>query len=351
MLFFQLKNRNAIITIKQIAALAGVSAGTVDRIIHNRGQVAQETVDKVNAIIEEHDYKRNILASNLALNKKFRFAVFLPHYENLEYWRSQIEGIMEAEEEYSKFGIMLDYFFYDFDVASFKEAIKEVLEYECDALLFAPIFYEESVRFLKEFEKKNVPVVMIDSDIKSSDHAYVGQDAFQSGYLAGRLISFAEKNERQVLIFKIAREIESTSVYLQRIDGFYSYFNDHQEITNFKFSEITIKDSGINQMNLEMFSGINSIFVPNSRAYIVAQFLEENNIKGLRIIGYDLLNENIDYLNKGIIDFLINQRPEKQGYLGINYLYKKLVLQEETDRTNYIPLEIIVKENYSPARK
>ena len=59
-----------------IAELANISPGTVDRIIHKRGQVAQETVDKVNAIIEEFGYKRNILASNLALNKKFHFAVF-----------------------------------------------------------------------------------------------------------------------------------------------------------------------------------------------------------------------------------------------------------------------------------
>lgn len=193
---------------------------------------------------------------------------------------------------------------------------------------------------------------MIDSNISNEeDHAYVGQDAFQSGYLAGRLTSFAVKNERHVLIFKITREIESTSVYLQRIAGFHSFFKDNEELTNFKFSEVTIKDSVIDNMNLEMFSGISSVFVPNSRAYIVAGFLEQNNIKGVRIIGYDLLKENIEYLNKGIIDFLINQRPEDQGYMAISYLYKKLVLKEEAAPTHYIPLEIILKENYFPAGK
>lgn len=292
------------------------------------------------------------MASNLALNKKFRFAVFLPKYENIEYWKSQIIGIEKAAIEFGKFGVVLDYFFYDFNEASFKKGVEKVLDYDCDGLLFAPIFYEESVRFLNQYEKKNIPVVMIDSNIPGNEeHAYVGQDAFQSGYLAGRLISFAVNNERQVLIFKITREIESTSVYLQRIDGFYSFFKDHNELNNFKFSEITIKDSGIDQLSLEMFSGINSVFVPNSRAYIVARFLEQNNIKGVRIIGYDLLKENIEYLNKGIIDFLINQRPEEQGYIGINYLYKKLVLQETVENTNYIPLEIILKENYFPRKK
>ena len=292
------------------------------------------------------------MASNLALNKKFHFAVCLPRYENLEYWKSQIEGIEKAAVEFKKFGIVLDYFFYDFNVSSFKDAVKAVLEFECDGLLFAPIFYEESVQFLTEYKKTTIPVVMIDSNIDSDiQHAYVGQDAFQSGYLAGRLISFAVKNERHILIFKITREIESTSVYLQRIKGFRSFFNDHEDLKNFKFSEVTIKDSGIDQLSLEMFAGINSVFVPNSRAYIVARFLEQNNIRGVRIIGYDLLKENIDYMNKGVIDFLINQRPEEQGYMGVNYLYKKLVLQEEVDNTHYIPLEIILKENYFPAKK
>lgn len=320
----------------------------MDRIIHNRGQVSQENIDKVNAIIEKHGFKRNIFASNLASNKKCKIAVFLPKFEKLEYWESQLNGVKKAGEDFGKFGIELHYFLYDFDSMSFQRMFSQVLDFECDGLLFSPIFHEESLVFLEEYKKKDIPVVMIDSDIKDKiPHYYIGQDAFKSGYLAGRLISFAVKNERNVLIVKIAREIDSTSVYLQRIKGFYTFFKEHPELTNFSFSEITIKDSDASQLTLEMFKNISSIFVPNSRAYIVAQFLEQQNIKGVRIIGYDLLKENIVYLNSGIIDFLINQKPEEQGYTGINYLYKKIILHENLDATHFMPLDIIVKENYS----
>ncbi|WP_244307300.1 substrate-binding domain-containing protein [Flavobacterium fluviatile] len=213
-------------------------------------------------------------------------------------------------------------------------------------LLFSPIFYEESLVFLEEFNKREIPIVMIDSDIKNEiPHFYIGQDAFQSGYLAGRLISFAVKSEREVLIIKIAREIESTSVYLQRIKGFYTFFEDHPELTNFSFSEITIKDSGESQLTTAMFATIKSIFVPNSRAYIVAQFLEQHDIKGIRIIGYDFLAKNVNYLNSGFITFLINQKPEEQGYLAVQYLYKKLILQEELKPTHFMSLDIVIKEN------
>lgn len=320
----------------------------MDRIIHNRGQVSQENIDKVNAIIKKHGFKRNIFASNLASNKKCKIAVFLPKFEKLEYWESQLNGIKKAGEDFGKFGVELHYFLYDFDIVSFQKMFSKVLDFECDGLLFSPIFHEESLLFLEEYKKKNTAVVMIDSDIKDKiPHYYIGQDAFKSGYLAGRLISFAVKNDRNVLIVKIAREIDSTSIYLQRIKGFYTFFEEHPELTNFSFSEITIKDSDASQLTVEMFENISSIFVPNSRAYIVAQFLERHGIKGIRIIGYDLLKENIEYLNSGIIDFLINQKPEEQGYMGINYLYKKIILQENLEATYFIPLDIIVKENYS----
>ena len=324
----------------------------MDRIIHNRGQVSQENIDKVNTIIEKHGFERNVFASNLASNKKCIIAVFLPKFEKLEYWESQLNGVKKAGEDFGKFGVELHYFFYDFDNISFQKMFSKVLDFECNGLLFSPVFYEESLVFLEEYKKKNTPIVMIDSNIKNDiPHFYIGQDAFNSGYLAGRLISFAIKNECNVHIVKIAREIDNTSVYLQRIKGFYTFFEDHPELTNFHFSEITIKDSDVDQLNSEMFKNCSSIFVPNSRAYIVAQFLEQQNIKGIRIIGYDLLKENIAYLNSGVIDFLINQKPEEQGYMGINYLYKNIVLQEKVETTHLMPLDIIVKENYSMSLK
>ncbi|WP_163394123.1 LacI family DNA-binding transcriptional regulator [Flavobacterium limi] len=330
-----------------MAELANVSPGTVDRIIHKRGQVSQENIDKVNAIIKKHGFKRNIFASNLASNKKCKIAVFLPKTEKFEYWESQLNGVNKAAEEFGKFGVELHYFLYDFDSLSFQKMVAKVLDFECDGLLFSPIFHEESLMFLDDYKKKNKPVAMIDSDIKDKiDHYYIGQDAFKSGYLAGRLISFAVRNKRNVLIVKIAKEIDNTSVYLQRIKGFYTFFEEHPELTNFSFSEITIKNPDVNLLNLEMFKNVSSIFVPNSRAYVVAQFLEKQNIKGIRIIGYDLLKENILHLNSGIIDFLINQKPQEQGYMGVNYLYKKIILEENLDAVHFIPLDIIVKENY-----
>jgi LacI family transcriptional regulator len=232
---------------------------------------------------------------------------------------------------------------------SFKKTAAKVLKLDCDGLLFAPIFFEESVAFLTDYKKKGAPIVMIDSNLPDfTNVAYIGQDSYQSGFLGGKLISYGIKNDSNVLILKINQNVESTSrtnVFLQRIKGFYDFFKENEDLPIFNFTEISIKYDIENQLSVNMFIGIDCVFIPNSRAYIVARFIKENNLKGIRIVGYELLKQNLDFLNDGIIDFLIHQNPEEQGYMGINHLYKKSVLQEPTEDLHYMPLDIIVKEN------
>ncbi len=331
-----------------------MSVGTVDRIIHNRGQLTEENTEKVNAIIKKYGYKKNIFASNLAFNKKFKFAVFLPKNENIEYWQAPIVGISKAAEELANFGVTIDYFFFDYKTTSFNKIANKVLKLDYDGLLYAPIFYEESVTFLTEYKKKNIPIVLIDSNLPEIEGvAYIGQDSYQSGYLGGKLISYGIKTDSNVLILIITRNVESTTrtnVFLQRIKGFYSYFEEKKHLPKFNFTEISIKYDTENQLTRNMFDGIDCVFIPNSRVYIVAKFIKENNLKGIRVIGYELLKQNLEYLNDGIIDFLIHQKPEEQGYMGIGHLYKKVVLKESVNDLHYMPLEIIVQENYTATK-
>ena len=57
------------ITITQIAKLAGVSRGTVDRVIHQRGRVAPKVEKRIRDIMDENDYHPNMLGRALADSK------------------------------------------------------------------------------------------------------------------------------------------------------------------------------------------------------------------------------------------------------------------------------------------
>ena len=54
---------------------------------------------------------------------------------------------------------------------------------------------------------------------------------------------------------------------------------------------------------------------------------------------------NLHHLNKGVIDFLINQNPKGQGYWGIHGLVDYLVFKKTVKPIKYLPLDIITKEN------
>jgi len=81
-------------TVKEIAHLAGVSIGTVDRVLHDRGEVSVETKAKVHAIIASRGYEPNILARQLARNKVYTFRAILPRADqDSGYWSLCLAGI------------------------------------------------------------------------------------------------------------------------------------------------------------------------------------------------------------------------------------------------------------------
>ncbi|WP_373789885.1 LacI family DNA-binding transcriptional regulator, partial [Bacteroides heparinolyticus] len=71
---------NKIYTIKDIARMAGVSAGTVDRVLHNRGDVSHASMEKVQKVLDEIDYQPNVFAIGLAAKKRYRIVCIIPYY-------------------------------------------------------------------------------------------------------------------------------------------------------------------------------------------------------------------------------------------------------------------------------
>ncbi len=63
------------------------------------------------------------------------------------------------------------------------------------------------------------------------------------------------------------------------------------------------------------------------------------------MVGFDLIEPNLQLLGENKIRFLINQNAWHQGYLGILTLVNHLILRKETPTIQYLPLDIIVREN------
>ena len=89
-------------TIKEIAALAGVSRGTVDRVLNDRGAVNPETAEKIRKIAKELDYKPNRAGLVLAAQKKrLKLGVILFSTGN-PFFQDVLAGINEKDFDYEK---------------------------------------------------------------------------------------------------------------------------------------------------------------------------------------------------------------------------------------------------------
>lgn len=339
--------------VKEIARRANVSIATVDRVIHNRPGVSAKTKEKIDGIIKELNYQPNILASRLASRKIFNFAVLIPEVSaETDFWRSPLNGIKRAEAAISEYGIDVSFYFFDLnDRKSFERQSHLILKQNPDGILLAPSFINEAIEFTGLCNDRGIPFVLIDSNLPNKEGlCYIGPNLFRSGYLCAQLTKFNLSHEAKILLVNISRELDDDNNLPQIEEGFRAYFKYHNLQNDIIKTEITLTGySDVEKELQKIFNkdeGIKAVFVTNSRVFTVARYFETARIKDIFLIGYDFLEQNIEYLKKGIIDILICHRPGEQGYQGLMKLYQHFVMGTAFKNVFYMPIDIITKENY-----
>lgn len=342
------------IRIKDIAEIAQVSIGTVDRVIHQRGEVSESTRKRIAKLLEEYNYTPDIHASSLALKKPIKLAVVMPGVVNDHaFWNLPLSGIRRALEELAHYNISVDTFYFNqFDRKDFIRCRKEFPYNEVQGVLFAPVFQEESLSFLHQCDEFNLPVVLFNSllDVPGI-RSFVGQDAYHSGYLAAKLINYGMEPGKDVAIINMSVRTDHYAHIIQREKGFRSYFKEHSgRLKHLLTLDLHGADDQRLQAQLsEAFTKyrLAGLFVTNSRVYKVAEFLAERGKGHVSLVGYDLLPESIQYLKTETIDFLISQKPEEQAFKGLTTLFYLVAFHREPQERQMLPIDIITRENLS----
>lgn len=335
-------------TIRDIAKMAGVSKGTVDRVIHKRGKVSDATLKKINAILDDIDFKPNLIAKNLKNNKVYHICVLLPNPNEDPYWKPCVLGINDVIIELGFLGINIETIFFEpTSTKSFLDANLEVQNTNPDAVLLVPLFYKEATIVMQQYDALNINVSTFNNTIESKAvKSFVGQDLQQSGRVAGKLLHcIMQKGD--IAILHIDETYENAVFMQEKEVGFISYFD---ELTNPCYNILKCKLSHPNfESVLYNFIKTNpklkGIFVTTSKTYQVANFLEKENLGHISLIGYDLLNENVAYLKKGTIDFLIHQNPKQQAYFGLKFLVEHFLFEKDIPSELLLPIDIINSEN------
>jgi len=345
--------KNKMIRIKDIAKLCGVSVGTVDRVIHKRGKVSDEALKKVEKVLQEIDYTPNLLAKTLGSNKIFNVAVLVPHPNQDPYWNLCIAGLEASIEEWKPYNMELKSHFFELHNSnSFKEVAQKLLESEPDAVLSAPIFYNEALEVFRKLEELNIPYIHFNTQIPSVHPlAFIGQDLYQSGRLGASLLDLATKGQKGTLsIFHVSENIKHSTHFKEKERGFREYFEAKNDADR-NISSIIIEENDMGSLEKNLAGALASegtigLFIPTSSgAKITAEIIRKNGINSICIVGYDLLEENVKLLKTGEIDFLINQNPDRQIFRGVHHLANHLIFNKQIPDQELFPLEVITRDN------
>jgi LacI family transcriptional regulator len=135
-----------------------------------------------------------------------------------------------------------------------------------------------------------------------------------------------------------------------RETGFRHYMHDH--FPKVKIHEVNLslddKPEQYEKVLEKFFSEhqqVHHCITFNSRAYLVGEFLLKSNRRNVQIMGYDMVPRNAECVRQSSISFLIAQHAYMQGYACIQTLFDAIVLKKEVDPVNYMPIELLTREN------
>ena len=78
----------------------------------------------------------------------------------------------------------------------------------------------------------------------------------------------------------------------------------------------------------------------------VAQAVEDLGYSGkIKLVGHDLTDFVVKYIKSGTINISIGQEAKKQGYIAVEKLCRRLLMDEEITEDVYTKIVVTVKEN------
>ena len=203
-------------TSKELARLAGVSRGTVDRALHGRDGVNPDVAARIRDLAQAHGYTPDPVGRALvARGKQARVGVLLPSIGN-PFFLPLLEGLRTAagERAHCKLELVLIEQ-RGYDVTAQCQAIAQLKDSGVRALLLTPIHAPEVIRAVDALE---IPVVCVNSDLPSTRRvAYVGCDYAKSGAVAAELMALCAGGACRVGVITGSREVLG---HRQRVDGF-----------------------------------------------------------------------------------------------------------------------------------
>lgn len=335
-------------TIKEIASLAGVSRGTVDRVLNHRGAVNPQTEAKILEIVRALDYKPNKAGIVLAAQKKnLKLGVVLLGIGN-PFYDDVLSGVHDKAAELEGYNCSVLIRQTEYSLEQQLTAIEELVAEGINGLAISP-YNDNAVREkINALCDQGIPVVTLNTDIENSRRiAYVGSNFYRSGETAAGLMHLMTKDN---VFVGIVSGSQNVLCHTERIAGFRHVTSSYHNIRIVD----TVNNNDDESESYELTVGlltrhprINALYFTAGGVYGGCRAVEAcGRHKNMTVIANDMVPTTREFMEKGLIAATICQQPFWQGYNPLAILFTCLTTGEmPTAENNYVDVDIRIKEN------
>lgn len=179
-------------TLHDVARAAGVSYSTADRVLNERGGVAEKSALRVRQAIEQLGYTRDIHAANLSRRRNYRFRFYIPQgdhgFFSILRRAAEAEAVARAPQR-----IRIEICNVPaLDAAAMASELNRIEYGDCDCIAIVGIDSDVLAHAAARLSGLGITVVTLVSDMASKvRRQYVGIDNIVAGRTAGRLLRLA----------------------------------------------------------------------------------------------------------------------------------------------------------------
>ncbi len=312
--------------IKDIAKVALVSIGTVDRALHARPGISSGTRARILKIAERLGYRPNLAARYLKLSHQRKIAVHLPR-DIASYFDALRAGVRHAAAQLQP-PLEVEFYSYPRIGLGDVESMQTVLDGSCDGLILAPGSLSQITPMIRKATSRGIPVVCVATDAPDTDRlTVISSEPFTSGAIVAELLSRSRKEPTEAAI----------------ITGDLTTFDHYEKARGFRFmlSEIgsPVKLVEVVEAHdeyeeayrktcslLNRYPKLSGIYVSTSNSLPVIKALEEKGRLGqMNVVLTDLFPEIVPLIRTGRIFATLYQRPLTQGRMAYEALYRFLM--------------------------
>jgi ribose transport system substrate-binding protein len=279
--------------------------------------------------------------------KKTVKIVFIPKVQDKtnDFWMSMISGAKSAGKEYqANLTILAPEEENDYQMQ--KQYIEEAVKMKPDVIALAPIQYSEMTDTVRKIKDAGIKLILIDSKIDEDlEETYIGTNNRNAGLQMGKKMrDYVNKDSK----IAIVSHVKGSSTAMEREAGVREGLGDCEDrieavlYSNSDYSQAYEKTKELmrEHPDINLIAGLNLYSTVG-----VARAIKEMNLnREVNIVGFDNDIEGIQYLEEGIIDTLVVQKPFNMGYLGIQTAVES-VRGNKMKKNIYCDTEVITLDN------